>query len=128
MNQHVESKCPLVRGRPCEQCYPSRKSVSTRLPCMQIQCGSRMASVVSNGRKRTAVQQGFFVYVQRQLHPMALFMCTTMRIIYSLMYSSNKEISQHFSQDNHKQRHYSFPRLFFFCSFLSCFCKITRLP
>lgn len=80
-------------------------------------------AILSTVRKK-AVQQVFLffcffslIYVQHQLHPTALFVCTTMRIIYIVLCIAAKRRYHNTFQDIHKQRDYSI----FFCACFTIF-------
>lgn len=84
-------------------------------------------AILSTVRKK-AVQQVFLffcffslIYVQHQLHPTALFVCTTMRIIYIVLCIAAKRRYHNTFQDIHKQRDYS---IFFLCLFYHLFAKV----
>lgn len=112
---------------------------STDIYCAcRFQLACAWQAILSTVRKK-AVQQVFLFffffflfYVQHQLHPTALFVCTTMRSIYIVLCIAARRRYHNTFQDIHKQRDYS---IFFFSCFTiflqkyppamksCCFCK-----
>lgn len=125
--QHVESKCLFFEnGWPWEQSDPLAKK-HWHLLCMQIPTGLCVAGYTFDGEEKgcTAGILVFFFffflfYVQHQLHPTALFVCTTMRSIYIVLCIAARRRYHNTFQDIHKQRDYSI----FFCLFYHLFAKV----
>lgn len=126
--QHVESKCLFFEnGWPWEQSDPLAKK-HWHLLCMHIPTGLCVAGYTFDGEEKgcTAGILVFFFPLLRSASVTpysAICVHNHAHYLYSFMYSSKKEISQHFS------RHSQTKRLqHFFLLVLPSFCKSTRLP